>query len=101
MKHFNIPENVSPPNLQVSGVVYVTEGSVVTIPTDMFHLSDPDTPSDQLRLRVLRPPDSGHLVKALHGRDQVIGQEDYFTLDDLRDGKVRFVHSHRTRSNGL
>ncbi|XP_041364239.1 extracellular matrix organizing protein FRAS1-like [Gigantopelta aegis] len=91
--------NVSPPVLRVSGLVYVKEGSIVPIPADIFYLRDADTASDKLRLVVLGPPNSGHLVKALHGHDQVLGQEDHFTVQDLQEGKVRFVHSRRTWRN--
>jgi hypothetical protein len=72
----------------------VGENDIADIPASIFNLNDPDTPIDSLVIIVVEPPTNGnHIVKANMGTDVILEAGDVITLGDLRDGKVRFVHS--------
>lgn len=80
--------------IQLTGHIQVGENDIADIPASIFNLNDPDTPIDSLVIIVVEPPTNGnHIVKANMGTDVILEAGDVITLRDLRDGKVRFVHS--------
>ncbi|XP_069123568.1 extracellular matrix organizing protein FRAS1-like [Argopecten irradians] len=91
-------ENREAPILQIFGQILTEEGGIASIPADIFYLSDPDTPVEDLHLVLSRTPDNGELVKAVMGRDIALQTEDTFTLVDLHTGKVRFIHNSKAGS---
>lgn len=84
--------------LQIFGQILTEEGGVASIPSDIFYLSDPDTPVEDLLMILSRTPDNGELVKAVMGRDIALQTEDTFTMVDLHTGKVRFIHNRNAGS---
>lgn len=70
----------------------------MSLPEDIFYLTDSDTSEEKLRIYIIAPPDNGDLLTVDVGDDKVLGREDFFTMSDVRRGKIRFSHlSNRSR----
>ncbi|XP_048248290.1 extracellular matrix organizing protein FRAS1-like isoform X2 [Haliotis rufescens] len=90
--------NKYPPILDIMGPLKTSDSGITTIPSDLVFLEDRDTTDGLLSILVMRPPSGGVLVRATQGRDQLLGMEDPFSLDDLRTGKIRYVSGQDGRT---
>ncbi|KAL5018410.1 hypothetical protein ScPMuIL_004132 [Solemya velum] len=92
-EHRECQANQYPPQLQILSQLQLEEGGRVPLPEDIFYLTDSDTPEEHLRIYVIEPPSNGYLLTVEMGDDRALGREDFFTLSDVRRGKIRFSHS--------
>lgn len=96
-----ITGNEQPPTIQLTGHIQVEEKDTTEIPASIFNLNDPDTPLDSLVIIVAEPPTNGnHIVKCNLGMDVILEAGDTITPQELKDGKVRFIHNSPVLSAG-
>ncbi|VDI42839.1 Hypothetical predicted protein [Mytilus galloprovincialis] len=93
--------NEQPPTIQLTGHIQVEEKDTTEIPASIFNLNDPDTPLESLVIIVAEPPTNGnHIVKCNMGMDVILEAGDTITPQELKDGKVRFIHNSPVLSAG-
>ncbi|KAK7878822.1 hypothetical protein WMY93_034270, partial [Mugilogobius chulae] len=86
------PTNDEPPNLTLNNFTVVEGGHQELSPLQLDG-SDLDAPLDTLTFTILRPPQHGRLLNAIHKDLATALSIDEFTLQELRQGlKLVYVH---------
>ncbi|KAK7498552.1 hypothetical protein BaRGS_00010212, partial [Batillaria attramentaria] len=85
-------QNVYPPEATVTGQLLVPERDASTVSPHLLQVSDDDTPADRLTVHLDKLPSNGHLLRVSRGREVTLGHDDTFTVMELKEGRIRFVH---------
>uniref|UniRef100_A0A8B9KBI5 Fraser extracellular matrix complex subunit 1 n=1 Tax=Astyanax mexicanus TaxID=7994 RepID=A0A8B9KBI5_ASTMX len=86
--------NTHAPSLHVNGSVFVPLGGVTPLDPAVLSVKDSDSQSESLLLQLLQLPNNGHLTAiSEEGGERVLNKDDTFTLSQLRNRAVRFVHN--------
>ena len=99
IEHF-LPGNHAAPTFQVLRHIQVMAGEITPLELGMFYISDPDTPTDNLHVVIVKVPGNGNLLKVIDGVDVMLKPGDNFTLMDIMGGKVRFLHRKHQGEKG-
>lgn len=92
LEHHMCYENKYPPEAKVTGQLLVRDIDAATVPSHLIQVSDIDTPADRLTVHLEKLPVNGQLMRIRGGREVILGHDDTFTVMDLMEGKVRFIH---------
>ncbi|XP_076458587.1 LOW QUALITY PROTEIN: extracellular matrix organizing protein FRAS1-like [Babylonia areolata] len=86
-------ENVHAPKVTITGALVVPDQDTAQLTSQLVHVTDADTPASRLSLHVVTVPDNGPLLVSRGGREVALAQGDTFSLQEMQEGRVRFVHT--------
>ncbi|KAG2466459.1 FRAS1 protein, partial [Polypterus senegalus] len=92
--------NSHPPILHVNGTLIVQIGGVKPLDLSFMSIQDLDTIPDQFVFYIVSLPNNGKLVKIVKGKQVPMNVDDTFTLSDLQEQAVRFIHSQEKSKIG-
>ena len=98
---FFCTENTYRPEVTVTGRLLVPDTDSIQLTPDLIQVTDHDTPAHRLTLRLLTLPVNGQLLLTRGGRETVLGHRDTFTVRDMIQGRVRFVHADGAYGEGV
>lgn len=84
--------NVYAPVLHTTSSVFVAIGGSQVLNTSVLSVYDADTPSVNLLLHVVNPPDNGKLVRKHEGKEIHLRKGDTFTVPELKKHSIHFIH---------
>ncbi|KAM9446229.1 extracellular matrix organizing protein FRAS1 [Clarias gariepinus] len=93
MKMRTCQANIHAPSLHINGSFLVAIGGVTPLDPALLSVKDSDTQSENLRLQLLQPPGNGQLTVLENGRERALHKDDTFTVSQVKNRAVRFVHT--------
>ncbi|KAL4617481.1 extracellular matrix protein FRAS1-like [Arapaima gigas] len=94
--------NVQTSTLCVKGSMLVPVGGSGPLDQSLVALEDLDSDKEELVLLVLQLPSNGKLVRLTDGKEEILNSGDVFTLLDLKNKAVHFMHDKdKSRSGEL
>ena len=93
------PVDNQPPVLILGGPIFVQEGESLGFTFEMLTAQDLDTPSNQLRFVIAKPPGFGYIENMNHRghMDHSLGREvDAFSYFDLKNAYINYVQANHT-----
>ena len=93
-------ENEYPPEVTITGPLLVPDMDTAPLSPSLIHVSDLDTPDHWLTLHLVTLPANGQLLLTSRGREVVLGHGDSFTVQDMAQGRLRFVHTDGAHREG-
>ncbi|XP_078258376.1 extracellular matrix organizing protein FRAS1 isoform X5 [Rhinoraja longicauda] len=84
--------NVYAPVLHTTSSIFVGIGGSQALNTSVLSVYDADTPSVNLLLHIVNPPDNGKLVRKQDGKEIHLQKGDTFTVPELKKHSIRFIH---------
>lgn len=93
MFFLDFSENVYPPEVKITGPLLVPDRDTAPLSPAVIQVTDHDTPGRRLTLHLLTLPANGQVLLTSGGREVVLGYGDSFTVQEMAEGKLRFVHT--------
>ncbi|TSN86075.1 Extracellular matrix protein FRAS1 [Bagarius yarrelli] len=85
--------NTHAPSLHINGSFLVSIGEVTPLNRSLLSIKDSDSQSENLLLQLIQPPSNGQLTVLENGRERTLHKDDTFSLTQVQNRAVRFVHS--------
>lgn len=82
-----------PLSFHVNGTLAVGIGGVKPLDLSFLGARDLDGDAEELWFHMDSAPSNGRLVMAVHGKEVQLSKGDRFSCKDVKEKKVRFVHS--------
>ncbi|XP_062899606.1 extracellular matrix protein FRAS1 isoform X1 [Mobula hypostoma] len=84
--------NIYPPVIHMTSPLFVGIGGSQVLNTSVVSIYDADTPSENLVLYVVDPPDNGRLTRMQKGVKTNLQKGDTFTTAELKEHSIYFIH---------
>ncbi|XP_017560623.2 extracellular matrix protein FRAS1 [Pygocentrus nattereri] len=85
--------NTHAPSLHINGSHLVPLSGVTPLDPALLSIKDSDSQSESMVLQLVQPPNNGRLVVLEEDKERSLRKDDTFSLAQLRNRAVRFVHT--------
>ncbi|XP_046698206.1 extracellular matrix protein FRAS1 [Silurus meridionalis] len=92
--------NTHAPSLHINGSFLVAVGGVTPLEPALLSVTDSDSQSESLLLQLVQPPSNGQLTVLEHRQERALYKDDTFTLTQVKNRVVRFVHTEAQTKAG-
>uniref|UniRef100_A0A4W3I1G5 Fraser extracellular matrix complex subunit 1 n=1 Tax=Callorhinchus milii TaxID=7868 RepID=A0A4W3I1G5_CALMI len=99
-KHVCEGKNLRKNATLISTGLLVEIGGTEALNTSFISLRDPDTPVENLIFHIVSPPANGKLIKMEKGKEIHLQKGSTFTVKEIREQNIRFVHDKEKSRNG-
>lgn len=82
-----------PSSFRVNSTLTVGIGGVKPLDLSLLDVRDLDGDTGQLLFHIDSAPSNGRLVMVVNGKEVQLSKGDHFSFKDVKENRVRFVHS--------